>query len=320
MTVRILVGNCPDKLRELPAESVHCCVTSPPYWGLRDYGEPGQIGLEETFQEYVAALVMIFRSVRRVLRDDGTLWLNLGDSYSGSGINDGTKNPGLSRAATRSGPKRRPGVAKRYSCPLKPKDLVGIPWRVALALQDDGWWLRSEIIWNKTNPMPENVKDRPSRDHEHIFLLSKSHSYYYDADAIAEAAVGKGNGVKERKFDDDGSKGRIGKGRSYTIPHEGSSTRNARTVWTFPTKPFPGAHFAVFPPELPRRCILAGSPDGGAVLDPFFGAGTTGLVAERLGRDSIGIELGRKYAEMGRDRINGEAPLFSPAMIVEEAP
>ena len=317
MTVRILVGDCISRLSEISDRSIHCCVTSPPYWGLRDYGEDGQIGLEDTPEAFVARMVEVFREVRRVLRDDGTLWLNLGDSYSGSGVNDGTKSPGLSKAAERGGPQQRPGNTKRWSCPLKPKDLVGIPWRVAFALQADGWYLRQDIIWHKPNPMPESVRDRCTKAHEYIFLLSKSARYFYDVDAIREECKPESAARYAYSF---GSQSQKDRPKNDTVPMGERSPsehgRNARSVWTITTKPYSGAHFATFPPELPERCIKAGCPEGGTVLDPFFGAGTTGLVADRLKRSCIGIELNPEYAEIARKRIRDDNPMFASVEVL----
>lgn len=419
MSVRIIEGDVRERLRDLPDESVHCVVTSPPYFGLRDYGVAGQIGLEPTPDEFVAALVGVFREVRRVLRADGTLWLNLGDSYctvphgpKGANAAD-PKNPD---ARLRNGD----AANRRALSGIKHKDLIGIPWRVAFALQADGWFLRQDIIWSKPNPMPESVTDRCTKAHEYLFLLSKSARYHYDQDAILEPVEastierlsqptidqqrgsdrvpGKSNGPmkavsrsgnKERKpasargvpVDTDGkSAGAV----AGSVPWEGSQ-RNKRSVWTVATQPFSEAHFATFPPALIEPCILAGCPkdccakcgapivratarvdqgfDGsrygeravaasggaitggtakstlgssngklvgrsettgwepscscaegttrGTVLDPFGGAGTTGLVADRLQRDAILIELNPEYAAMARRRIYGDAPLLT---------
>jgi site-specific DNA-methyltransferase (cytosine-N4-specific) len=356
-------------LRSMPDASVHCCVTSPPYWGLRDYGtgtweggDPGcahrvggqvqdtkapgaittgqrpgvdastclecgatrkdyQLGLEPTPEEYVTRLVEVFRDVRRVLRDDGTLWLNLGDSYNGVGR--GEKANGLQVAAR--------ATTQRTVSGLKPKDLVGIPWRVALALQADGWWLRSDIIWAKPNPMPESVTDRPTKAHEYVFLLTKSERYYYDADAIAELATyaheakydngqnGHGGGVshagqgsstrKFRKTDKQRGHGRRHAGfndrwDAMDKAEQCSGTRNRRTVWTIATKPYPEAHFATFPPKLPTLCIKAGCPEGGTVLDPFSGSGTTLWVAKEHGRNGVGIELSADYCRLAAKRCS----------------
>ncbi len=353
MTVRILVGDCLDSMEYLPDRSVHTCITSPPYFGLRDYGHDGQIGLEQTPDEFVAKLVEVFREVRRVLRDDGTLWLNLGDSYGAVGGNtyagfnkrwSGTGGAGSKQDATLVGVTDR-----KISAGLKPKNLLGIPWRVAFALQADGavdwravqtlqrvmdevidaygdepmpdrvrarleslntewrqakgnsWYLRQDIIWHKPNPMPESVRDRCTKAHEYVFLLSKKERYYFDAASIEEDAKWErwGNQTENKKH-------------SGTAKHLGGKTlaelpirdkKNRRSVWTVATKPFKGAHFATFPPDLIEPCVLAGCPVGGVVLDPFGGAGTTGLVAQRHGRSAILCELNPEYAEMARHRI-----------------
>jgi DNA modification methylase len=340
MTVSVLNGDCRDVLATLDAESVQTCVTSPPYFGLRDYGVTGQIGLEQTPDAYVAELVAVFREVRRALRKDGTLWLNLGDSYSAQA--------GRRKTTDIAGLKQQSNVASvnapsRCVEGLGAKQLIGIPWRVAFALQADGWYLRSDIIWHKPNPMPESVTDRPTKSHEYVFLLAKSERYYYDADAIREplapASVerlaqptlaqqegshrvpGKTNGAmkavpprksgnKARKYGDERDRPDSHLGAS--VPWEDDGTgRNRRSVWTIATQPFKGAHFATFPPALIEPCILAGSRRGDTVLDPFGGAGTTGLVADRLGRDAVLIELNPAYATMARARIHDDAPLFS---------
>jgi DNA modification methylase len=308
-------GDCIESIRGLPDQSVHTCVTSPPYFGLRDYGHDGQIGLEPTPEEFVAKLVEVFREVRRVLRDDGTLWLNLGDSYA-----SGTKGSGGAGKST-LGPNRdlqnigfQKMEPRRFDVGLADKQLIGIPWRVAFALQADGWYLRQDIIWHKPNPMPESVTDRCTKAHEYIFLLAKSPKYYYDADSIKELSVDQEShkGRRKRnhqKFDGKyGSDTRIGfeklDGQKYP-------TRNRRSVWTVTTKPFKGAHFATFPPDLIEPCIKAGCPEGGTVLDPFGGSGTTGMVAQTWGRKFILCELNPEYAQMARDRIAGEQDLFS---------
>jgi DNA modification methylase len=281
VSIRIETGDCLEVLRTLPAASVQCCVTSPPYFGLRDYGHGGQIGLEPTPDEYVAKLTNVFRWVRRALVDDGTLWLNLGDSYASNG------NGSSPSATSKLGSKYRDGcpyVETRVPEGLKQKDMMGIPWRVAFALQADGWYLRSDIIWHKPNSMPESVTDRPTRAHEYLFLLAKSRRYYYDAAAISEPVTG-------HRAED--------------------GLRNRRSVWTVTTQQFSGAHFATFPPDLIEPCIKAGCPVGGTVLDPFGGAGTTGLVADRLQRNALLIELNPEYAEMARNRIINDAPLFA---------
>ena len=314
MSVRILVGDCRERMAEIPDESVHCSVTSPPYYGLRDYGVDGQLGHEESPDAYVAGLVEVFREVRRVLRDDGTLWLNLGDSYAGSG-GSGNQFGQLEKDGFN---KYKQGSRPR-DIGLKPKDLIGIPWRVAFALQADGWYLRSDIIWHKPNPMPESVRDRPTSAHEHLFLLAKSPTYFYDADAIREdfADERMGNpGKYERTTqaakganNDRGDTGFLNNGAGWN--EDGvRSGRNRRNVWTVATKPYSEAHFAVYPPDLIEPCILAGCPEGGTVLDPFGGAGTTGLVADRLDRNAVLIELNPEYATMAERRIRGDAPMF----------
>ncbi len=333
MSVQILVGSALELLRRLPAESVHCVVTSPPYWGLRDYGVEGQIGLEPTPEEYVAALVAVFREVHRVLRPDGTLWLNLGDSYidaSGAGKQGKTgQRPGRRYTKSSFGVKKRVTVAKldghtgtqdralradeagRFAADLKPKDLVGIPWRVAFALQSDGWYLRSDIIWHKPNPMPESVEDRPTKAHEYLFLLSKAPRYFYDAAAIREPDAGRAsvNGFTGRQGSAE-YQARSG-GDGTADEWEPGGGRNKRTVWTVASQPFKGAHFATFPPRLIEPCILAGCPIGGTVLDPFGGAGTTGMVADRLGRNAILIELNPNYAAIAEARIREDGPIFA---------
>jgi DNA modification methylase len=297
--IKIYCGDSIKTLSELPEQSVNCCVTSPPYWGLRDYGHDGQIGLESTPEDYVARMVEVFREVRRVLRDDGTLWLNLGDSYN--------TTSGYSRASPEYFRKGRIGgsadkKAIRHEI-LKPKDLVGIPWRVAFALQADGWYLRQDIIWHKPNPMPESVTDRCTKAHEYIFLLSKSARYYYDADAVAERSMNLG--ATDIRFggnkygDSDDPKHATKSGNQYTD----TGTRNRRTVWTVATKPFKGAHFAVMPPDLVKPCVLAGCPEGGVVLDPFSGAGTTAMVSRDNGRKAIGIEINEEYCEIAAKRL-----------------
>jgi DNA modification methylase len=299
-------GDCRDVLRAMPDQSVHCCVTSPPYFGLRDYGHTGQIGLEPTPDVYVAELVAVFAEVRRVLRDDGTLWLNLGDSYnSSSQFNHGRS--GGKQAYTEAGEIGWPGHRKKVDG-LKPKDLIGIPWRVAFALQADGWYLRQDIIWSKPNPMPESVTDRCTKAHEYIFLMSKSPSYFYDAEAVAEPITS--DRAPSRKAKASGA-GHLAL-RPNGTPYDGTGEeRNRRSVWTVATQPYSEAHFATFPPDLIEPCIKAGCPKGGTVLDPFGGAGTTGLVADRLGRNAILIELNPEYAAMTERRIRNDAGMFT---------
>ena len=297
-------GDALTVLQDMPDQSVQCCVTSPPYWGLRDYGVDGQLGLEKTPEEYVLKMVEIFEEVRRVLKDNGTLWLNLGDSYAAQ--RGGTHQPAETLAGgqhgyTSDGNRTNRGRGDIYipsrnagAIGLKHKDLVGIPWRVAFALQADGWYLRSDIIWSKPNPMPESVKDRPTKAHEYIFLMSKSAKYYYDQDAIREDFADDGMGI-------DNPQSGLAKGVWTKGQEQGG--RNRRSVWTVSTQPFPGAHFAVFPPKLIEPCILAGCQEGGTVLDPFSGSGTTGLVATKHERNYIGIELNSEYVKMSEDRL-----------------
>jgi len=354
--VTILQGDCIEVMKTLPEKSVNCCVTSPPYWGLRDYGVDGQLGLEKTPEEYVENIVKVFREVRRVLRDDGTVWLNLGDSYASGGRTEYDPDPKL---PSRGGAHRNRSTATNG---LKPKDLVGIPWRVAFALQADGWYLRSDIIWEKGNCMPESVQDRPTRCHEYIFLLSKSPHYYYDCDAIKVPASADTHARYSRGRSDthkhaDGGPGGQTIARSFAhmedktvvVPdsYKGSvpgrkggpgqerrserargvhpkaadpgqgikantsfceavrdvvSMRNKRSVWHVNSKGFSEAHFATFPPELIRPCILAGCPIAGTVLDPFGGSGTTGEVSEEEGRNSLLIELNPEYIGMAKRR------------------
>lgn len=321
MSFQILQGDALDILKGLADASVNCCVTSPPYFGLRDYGVADQIGLESTPDEYVACLVNVFREVRRVLSADGTCWLNLGDSFSkavtnNGGYSDKSTLAGFTSIATKGRVANEHGERKRVDCGLKPKNLIGVPWRVAFALQADGWYLRSDIIWSKPNPMPESVTDRPTKAHEYIFLLAKSQKYYYDADAIAE---GIGNprksGNKTQKYvtayeesETEELRTKAGLTKCGGIAYE---TRNKRTVWTVATHPYSDAHFACFPPKLIEPCILAGCQIGGTVLDPFSGSGTTGMVALRHGRKYIGIELNPEYVAMSKRRIFGDSPLLN---------
>ena len=265
-TCRLLLGDARNALGQLADDTFHTCVTSPPYWGLRDYNIDGQIGAEMELGDYLADLVGVFREVRRVLRPDGTLWLNIGDSYTSGG------------RTWRDTDKKNPARAMSYRPPtpagLKPKDLIGVPWRLAFALQADGWYLRSDIIWHKPNCQPESVKDRPTQSHEYLFLLTKSESYYYDHAAIVEPT------------------------------QDGRTTRNRRTVWPINTEPYREAHFAVFPPALVAPCIKAGCPTGGHVLDPFFGSGTVGETSLRLRRNCTGIELNPEYAALAEKRLH----------------
>jgi len=306
----ILVGDVRHILSTLPDESVQTVVTSPPYWGLRDYGSDGQLGQEDTPYEFVANLVSIFREIKRVLAKDGTVWLNLGDSYVGTGNKGDYKDPKYANG--RNGQQ----VALNNKVDgLKSKDLVGIPWRVAFALQDDGWYLRSDIIWHKPNVMPEPVRDRPTKAHEYMFLLSKSPKYHYDYEAIREEGVIPA-GTKGAK----GSAERFAMDKVNSRPPEYKvydGMRNKRTVWTVRTKPFKGAHFAVYPTELIEPCVLAGSKAGDTVLDPFSGSGTTGIVALTNGRNYIGIEINPAYAALSEQRITDEVGLLGTVTVKE---
>ncbi|MDG4475395.1 DNA-methyltransferase [Thiovibrio frasassiensis] len=272
--VNIVIGDVRKCLSQLPEQTFRCCVTSPPYWGLRDYGAENQIGSEITVEAYINDLTAVFREVRRVLTDDGTFWLNIGDSYT-------------SGNRTWRGPdKKNPARGMSYRAPtpngLKSKDLIGIPWKLAFALQQDGWYLRSDIIWNKPNCQPESVKDRPTRSHEYVFLLTKSEKYFYNWEAVREP-------TKNQK-----------------------QYRSKRTVWDVNTEPFSAAHFAVFPPGLVEPCILAGTEPGDVVLDPFFGSGTVGLVCLRTKRKCVGVELKTEYVQLAQERLRPETDLFLP--------
>lgn len=331
---KIYQGDVLDILRSWPDEVVNCVVTSPPYWGLRDYGVTGQLGLEKTPEEYVAKMVDVFHEVWRVLRKDGSIFLNLGDSYAHNGACGGGSPDGERTSRTTDRLKQK---KMNYKVPpgLKPKDLVGIPWMVAFALRADGWYLRSDIIWAKPNPMPESVTDRPTKAHEYLFLLSKSARYYYDAEAIKEPALefskmpdGRDTGPGSHgSFHRNGrEKGkRTDKQRGHSRRHAGfndrwdamskyqqyGAMRNKRSVWTVSTQPFSEAHFATFPPKLIEPCILAGCPSGGIVLDPFMGSGTTGMVAIKCGRKYLGIELNPEYVKMASQRIENEVGLLA---------
>ena len=313
---KILVGCCLETMRDIPDQSVHTCVTSPPYFGLRDYQNEGQIGLETTPDEYVARLVEVFREVRRVLRDDGTAWLNLGDSYAAA--RGGTHMPAQTVAGGQGGKGddtafRGMGGEKRGSAHrnagaigMKHKDLIGIPWRVAFALQADGWYLRQDIIWHKPNPMPESVRDRCTKAHEYMFLLSKGPRYYFDAEAIKEDAIHKGRVVKATGDGSKNANAGFGSDTKKGFTERNtlvSEKRNRRSVWTVTAKPYKGAHFATFPPDLIEPCVLAGCPSGGIVLDPFGGSGTTAGVAIKHGRRAILCELNPEYANLIPARV-----------------
>lgn len=341
MSVRILIGDVREQLRHLPTDAFDCVVTSPPYWGLRDYGVAGQIGLEPTLGEHLAVMVDVFSEVRRVMKPTATLWLNYGDCYA-------TTPNGRSAADTKAvGDDDRTFRDKPFSTiggVLKAKDLCMIPNRLAIALQEAGWYVRSEIIWHKPNPMPESIKDRPGTSHEKVWLLSKSPRYFYDHIAVRqpvaattgprllqdiESQAGSNRahgGIKSMKAvgglrnsfarptkDSGGVTGEKPQHREDREPVDYSDSCNLRNVWTISTAAFADAHFATFPPELAERCIKAGCPAGGHVLDPFGGAGTTGLVADRLQRNATLIELNPEYAAIARCRIDGDAPLFAGA-------
>jgi DNA modification methylase len=333
--IDLRLGDCTEVLKTLPDNSVQCCITSPPYYGLRDYGHDGQIGLEETPDKYVAKLVEVFGEIRRVLCDNGTLWLNLGDSYSSMNRSGRKESPGVGAKQeikpVRTHVKWKAGGGSKYQwripafgTELKPKDLIGIPWRVAFALQADGWYLRQDIIWHKPNPMPESVRDRCTKAHEYIFLMSKSARYYFDADAIKEPLASSSIGRAERKqrLIDKNGVGTLGKQAShgidsthayaglamarngktgYDLEHR---TRNRRSVWTISTKPYPGAHFATFPETLVLPCLLAGTKPDDIVIDPFMGSGTVGRVAKLNQRNFIGIELNQDYLDLATKRIS----------------
>lgn len=349
---QILIGDALAVLRTMPEASVDCVVTSPPYWGLRDYGHAGQLGLEDSPVAFVGSLLEVFREVRRVLKPAGTLWLNLGDSYM-TRPNGGPGRTSIAHAQYRSANALRSTRKMATTEGLKHKDLVGIPWRAAFALQDDGWYLRSDIIWSKPNPMPESTKDRPTKAHEYLFLLSKSERYHYDSLAISEPLAactlkeieegynGKGtkdyeaagvqnpSSVKARIIAGKKRSGNLerkprpgpegdARNQSGNIPWEDASgRRNRRTVWTIPSQPFKGAHFAVMPEALVEPCILAGCPEGGLVLDPFAGSGTVGAVALKNFRRFVGIELNPAYAAMATRRIAAAVP--GPALFNQSA-
>lgn len=384
MKSTILIGDVRKRLSEIPSESVRTCVTSPPYWGLRDYGtaswEGGnpecphtismdtkwndpkrgtsvlrpevsgrggnadachlcgatrvdsQLGLEQSPEEYVQAMVEVFREVKRILTADGTLWLNIGDSYVGGKGKLGQGNPDAQAQRASNGEsinqahhqvagqgKTRPtdDRAMLREAGLKPKDLVGIPWRLAFALQADGWYLRSDIIWHKPNPMPESVTDRPTKSHEYVFLLSKSPKYYYDHEAVKEDALHPD--IKHKS-----SKKPLGADNAYLdnaptnlgrAETSDDGKRNRRDVWTINTKPFKGAHFAVMPEALVEPCVSAGSAEGDTVLDPFTGSGTVAVVANRLGRNFVGTELNPEYAEIAKERITNASPMFNEVQV-----
>lgn len=304
---KIYLGDCLDVLQTFPNESINCCITSPPYYGLRDYGVEGQIGNEDTPEEYVQNLVNVFEEVRRVLKDDGTLWLNLGDSWAGSNQGAGTKNLTAKQESNRGTnymirEKHKSKLSKLNG--YKPKDLIGIPWMVAFALREAGWYLRQDIIWAKGNAMPESVKDRCTKSHEYIFLLTKSRKYYFDNESIKEPAVTipKARNKKKEEYQADYPNGdRFSAGERV---YGSDGKRNKRDVWNVNTKPCKESHFATFPDTLIEPCVLAGCSEGGIILDPFMGAGTTGMVAKRNNRNYVGIELNSNYIQIAESRIN----------------
>lgn len=307
----ILVGDVRTRLSELDDRSVQTCVTSPPYYGKRNYDHPQQIGLESSVQEFIDTLVAVFREVHRVLRDDGTLWVNIGDSYGGSGRGSVGKT-GFQHTNVGS----MSGEVRRRQSSFPKKQLIGVPWRLAFALQDDGWILRSDIVWGKSNPTPESVTDRPTSSHEYVFLLAKCDRYYFDSDAIREPAsdTGRVRGRDGRRHQQDLRALPPGS-RPHRLARVDYSERdrNMRDVWHAATSAgeFRGAHFAVMPKIIAKPCVLAGAPEGGVVLDPFCGAGTTGLVALRYQREFVGIELNPHYAELAKRRIEEDQPLFN---------
>jgi DNA modification methylase len=308
---RIEFGDCRETMRRWAADGVkvQTCVTSPPYYGLRDYGHECQIGLEETPDEYIKAMVEVFRCVWDVLAEDGTLWINIGDSYAGSGKGkwkDGEHDP---KKAKTDGMKLATQKPSDIGC--KPKDLIGIPWMLAFALRADGWYLRSDIIWEKPNAMPESVKDRCAKSHEYIFMLSKNASYFFDHEAIQERAIYVG--------DNRGARGDARRGSSMnSMSGATGESRNKRSVWSVNTKPYSGSHFAVFPEELITPCILAGSRAGDIVLDPFMGSGTTAAVAMKHGRRYLGCELNQDYAKLQQARVDESTDLFSSVLTGSE--
>lgn len=316
MTIELIEGDCREVLRELPDQSVNCVVTSPPYFGLRDYGVENQMGLEPTPDEFVQALVGVLREARRVLRDDGTLWLNIGDSYNAgrSGGHGATGGVATSTLAANAPFAAAPTV-KGKDPAMGAKQLLGIPWRVAFALQADGWYLRQDIIWHKPNPMPESVRDRCTKAHEYIFLLSKSPTYYFDWQAIQEpvAASTVARLAQPTLAEQAGSSRVPGKTNGTMKAVGNGETRNRRSVWTVTTKPFKEAHFATFPPDLIEPCVLAGCPEGGTVLDPFFGAGTTGVVCQKHDRNCVGIELNPAYFDIAAKRLGIDEPVMQAA-------
>lgn len=315
---KIEFGDCRETMRRWAAEGVNVqtCVTSPPYFGLRDYGHEGQIGLEQTPEQYIEAMVEVFRCVKDVLADDGTLWLNIGDSYSdgGRGANGRNRNATNANVSGTSDAKKFRGILPRRLDGLKPKDLIGIPWMLAFALRADGWYLRQDIIWHKPNPMPESVRDRCTKAHEYIFLLSKSDRYFFDCEAINEpVAASTIERLSQPTLAKQVGSTRVpGKTNGNMKAVGNGETRNRRSVWTVATRPYKGAHFATFPPALIEPCILAGSRPGDIVLDPFMGSGTTAQVALQHGRKYLGCELNPEYSPLQQERIAKAVPQQKP--------
>jgi DNA modification methylase len=308
----LLHGDCREVMAQLEPESIQCCVTSPPYWGLRDYGVDGQLGLERTPEEYTERMTEVFDLVSKALRPDGTLWLNLGDTYA---ANRGYQVPQTKDAGSKRDSNEFNNMGMNASSiGFKPKDLIGIPWRVAFALQAAGWYLRSDIIWHKPNPMPESVTDRPTKAHEYIFLMSRAERYFYNQEAVKESAKPESEARYKAEFfkgNKHESGGYSTNGAKHTKGYkEWTGKRNKRTVWTVGTKPYPGAHFAVFPPELIEPCILAGTKEGDIVLDPFSGSGTVGQVCKKHKRRYIGIEINEEYLKLSPDRIGAQGVLL----------
>jgi DNA modification methylase len=310
---KIIEGNCLDGLRSIPDQSVQVCVTSPPYYGLRDYGHNDQIGLEDTPDQYIKKMSEVFREVYRVLNTNGSLWLNIGDSYAsfrdGKAIPDSQRGNNTGTLVPKGSAKNRMATTFRGT-PIKHKDLIGIPWMLAFALRESGWYLRQDIIWHKPNPMPESITDRNTKAHEYLFLLTKSAKYYFDADAIKEKSKSKSEGIKfeGNKYGDSIDPKHSTKSGNVSKEYE---FVNKRSVWTIPSKPFRGAHFAVMPEALAEPCILAGSKPGDTILDPFTGSGTVAVVALRNNRNFIGCELNPEYIEIAHNRISGDAPLLN---------
>jgi|10_taG_2_1085330.scaffolds.fasta_scaffold86237_2 DNA modification methylase len=298
-------GDAVELLRELPDNSIHCCVTSPPYWGLRSYlagDDPNkglEIGAEATPWDYVDTMTAVFREVRRVLREDGTCWLNLGDTYAAG------RGPQVSDSKRRGqAPKDAWNGSSKVPDGLKAKDLCLIPYRVAIALQKDGWWVRSNIVWEKANPMPESVSDRPTAAHESVFLLTKSGRYYYDSDAVREPDCGRASGNKSRVVAAAGERQRTNTHLGSSVPWEPGPGRNLRNVWSMATKPYKGSHYAAMPPALVEKCVKAGCPKGGIVMDPFLGSGTVAQVAEDHGRQWLGFDLDERNEQLIRERTS----------------